>query len=85
MNKFFRVLCEQTVMKRSLRWDVDGDGIIDNSGFPDQTFDAWTVTGARWVNSESSHAIVLICYKYSVIQIMICKNCKLLCDTALQT
>jgi non-lysosomal glucosylceramidase len=34
-------------MKKSLRWDVDGDGIIDNGGFADQTFDAWTVTGAR--------------------------------------
>jgi non-lysosomal glucosylceramidase len=36
-------------MKKCLRWDVDGDGIIDNSGFADQTFDAWTATGARCV------------------------------------
>jgi len=29
--------------------DVDGDGIIDNSGFADQTYDAWTVLGARLI------------------------------------
>jgi uncharacterized protein (DUF608 family) len=32
-----------------MRWDTDGDGIIDNGGFADQTYDAWTVTGARYV------------------------------------
>ena len=34
-------------MRHSLRWDVDNDGIIDNSGFADQTYDAWTMLGAR--------------------------------------
>ena len=36
-------------MEASLRWDTDNDGIIDNAGFADQTYDAWTVTGARCV------------------------------------
>ena len=36
-------------MESSLRWDVDDDGLIDNAGFPDQTYDAWTMQGARWV------------------------------------
>lgn len=27
--------------------DSDCDGLIDNSGFADQTFDCWVVTGAR--------------------------------------
>ena len=36
-------------MEKSLRWDTDNDGVIDNSGFADQTYDAWTVTGARYV------------------------------------
>ncbi|XP_070541626.1 non-lysosomal glucosylceramidase-like, partial [Ptychodera flava] len=36
----------QTVMRVSLSWDTDGDGIIDNSGYADQTYDIWTVTGA---------------------------------------
>ncbi|CAH1796951.1 unnamed protein product [Owenia fusiformis] len=34
------------VMNNSLRWDTDDDGIIDNGGFADQTYDAWIVTGA---------------------------------------
>ena len=36
-------------MEHSLRWDTDDDGIIDNAGFADQTYDAWAVTGARCV------------------------------------
>jgi hypothetical protein len=27
--------------------DTDGDGLVDNGGFADQTYDAWTVLGAR--------------------------------------
>ncbi|XP_050400246.1 non-lysosomal glucosylceramidase isoform X1 [Patella vulgata] len=34
------------VMEHSLDWDTDGDGIIDNSGYADQTYDAWTMQGA---------------------------------------
>ncbi|XP_041367827.1 non-lysosomal glucosylceramidase-like [Gigantopelta aegis] len=34
------------VMETALTWDTDGDGIIDNSGFADQTYDAWTMQGA---------------------------------------
>lgn len=37
----------QYVMETAKKWDVDDDGIIDNGGFADQTFDAWTMTGAR--------------------------------------
>lgn len=29
--------------------DTDCDGLIDNSGFADQTFDCWVVTGARYL------------------------------------
>lgn len=36
----------QTVMEIAQTWDKDGDGIIDNGGFADQTFDAWSMTGA---------------------------------------
>ncbi|CDS40631.1 bile acid beta glucosidase [Echinococcus multilocularis] len=27
------------------KWDADGDGIIENSGFPDQTYDTWKSRG----------------------------------------
>ncbi|KAH3838447.1 non-lysosomal glucosylceramidase-like [Dreissena polymorpha] len=41
MYPIMRVLVE-----RSLAWDKDNDGLIENGGFADQTFDAWIVYGA---------------------------------------
>ncbi|XP_030193693.1 non-lysosomal glucosylceramidase isoform X1 [Gadus morhua] len=35
----------KAVMESELRFDLDGDGLIENSGYADQTYDAWTVTG----------------------------------------
>lgn len=34
------------VMERTEHFDIDGDGLIENGGFPDQTFDAWVMTGS---------------------------------------
>lgn len=39
-------ICEK-VMKKSLEWDRDGDGLIENAGTADQTYDAWVMKGAR--------------------------------------
>lgn len=36
-----------TVMDKALTWDKDGDGMIENDGSPDQTYDCWTMTGCR--------------------------------------
>uniref|UniRef100_A0A1B6DSU6 Non-lysosomal glucosylceramidase n=1 Tax=Clastoptera arizonana TaxID=38151 RepID=A0A1B6DSU6_9HEMI len=33
------------VMDKALTWDKDGDGMIENDGSPDQTYDCWTMTG----------------------------------------
>nr|CAH8854016.1 unnamed protein product [Trichobilharzia regenti] len=34
------------ILRKSLgAWDTDNDGIIENSGFPDQTYDTWTAKG----------------------------------------
>nr|XP_014270421.1 non-lysosomal glucosylceramidase isoform X1 [Halyomorpha halys] len=33
------------VMKHSMTWDSDNDGMIENSGYPDQTYDAWVMSG----------------------------------------
>ncbi|OCT56918.1 non-lysosomal glucosylceramidase [Xenopus laevis] len=35
----------QTAMEASLKFDEDDDGLIENSGFADQTYDAWVMTG----------------------------------------
>ena len=32
-------------MEYMLQFDRDGDGLIENDGFPDQTYDAWSVKG----------------------------------------
>ncbi|XP_015695224.1 non-lysosomal glucosylceramidase-like isoform X2 [Oryza brachyantha] len=34
-----------TAMEYMEQFDHDGDGMIENDGFPDQTYDAWTVRG----------------------------------------
>lgn len=36
-----------SVMALTATWDKDGDGLIENGGFPDQTYDSWIMTGAR--------------------------------------
>uniref|UniRef100_H3AXX8 Non-lysosomal glucosylceramidase n=1 Tax=Latimeria chalumnae TaxID=7897 RepID=H3AXX8_LATCH len=37
----------QAVMESELKFDTDGDGLIENSGYADQTYDGWAVTGPR--------------------------------------
>ncbi|KAE8279198.1 Non-lysosomal glucosylceramidase [Larimichthys crocea] len=35
----------QAVIASELKFDLDGDGLIENSGYADQTYDGWAVTG----------------------------------------
>lgn len=35
------------VIKHAMTWDSDNDGMIENSGYPDQTYDAWVMSGTR--------------------------------------
>ena len=49
-------------METAKKWDVDDDGIIDNGGFADQTFDAWTMTGARYGKISALNSLMLLCY-----------------------
>ena len=37
------------VMHKSEEFDIDGDGLIENTGSPDQTFDTWVMTGSRYI------------------------------------
>ncbi|CAF4952834.1 unnamed protein product [Pieris macdunnoughi] len=47
------------LLRKGLLWDKDGDGLIENGGFPDQTYDAWVMSGpsaycgSLWVASIS--------------------------------
>lgn len=38
--------CCKAVVEHAITWDTNGDGLIENSGFADQTFDAWVMTGS---------------------------------------
>lgn len=35
----------KTLIEKTLEWDEDGDGLIENSRSPDQTFDTWVMDG----------------------------------------
>lgn len=35
----------KSAVEYSLQFDTDSDGLIENAGFPDQTYDLWAVTG----------------------------------------
>ncbi|XP_045495199.1 non-lysosomal glucosylceramidase [Colias croceus] len=47
------------LLRKAHLWDKDGDGLIENGGFPDQTYDAWVMSGPSaycgglWVASVS--------------------------------
>ena len=32
-------------MSTAEKWDTDGDGLIENGGKPDQTYDSWVMLG----------------------------------------
>jgi uncharacterized protein (DUF608 family) len=49
MMVFVYVCQVQAVMTKALKWDEDQDGVIENSGSADQTYDAWIMTGTRQV------------------------------------
>ncbi len=45
--KFLRELWPvvKETMEYALQFDVDGDGVLDNENFPDQTYDTWAAEG----------------------------------------
>lgn len=40
------------VVEKSLQWDKDNDGLIENGRSPDQTFDTWLMDGPRYANES---------------------------------
>ncbi|CAB4068086.1 GBA2 [Lepeophtheirus salmonis] len=38
-------LAKNVMNVASIKFDIDGDSLIENSGKPDQTYDSWTMTG----------------------------------------
>ncbi|XP_075429476.1 non-lysosomal glucosylceramidase isoform X2 [Ascaphus truei] len=62
----------QAVMELELRFDYDGDGLIENSGFADQTYDGWVMTGPS--SYCGSLWLAAVC--------MVCRMAQILGDTA---
>lgn len=56
------------VMSNCLAWDRDGDGLIENGGTADQTYDVWVMSGARYRN-----LLPIICCTYIHV-LMSCEN-----------
>ncbi|QQP35851.1 Uncharacterized protein FKW44_020776 [Caligus rogercresseyi] len=38
-------VCQHAMNASLIKFDADGDGLIENSGQPDQTYDSWVMTG----------------------------------------
>lgn len=36
------------IMERSMQYDQDNDGLIENTKMPDQTYDSWVMEGVRY-------------------------------------
>ncbi|NXF27060.1 GBA2 glucosylceramidase, partial [Rhodinocichla rosea] len=64
----------QAVMESELKFDTDNDGLIENGGFADQTYDAWVVHGASAYCGGLWLAAVC----------MMCKMAEVLGDTEIQ-
>ena len=45
-------------MATALKWDDDGDGLIENSGKPDQTFDSWVREKEQKIVAKTVQKIV---------------------------
>lgn len=54
----------EQAMEYMIRYDRDGDGLIENDGIPDQTYDAWSVsgpsayTGCLWLASLLASSVM---------------------------
>lgn len=35
-------------LEHCMAFDEDNDGLIENGGFPDQTYDCWVMSGSRY-------------------------------------
>lgn len=55
-------------MHRVSAYDRDSDGLIENDGFPDQTYDIWTVTGPSAYTAGLWVAALAACVQLGEVQ-----------------
>uniref|UniRef100_A0A8R1IB46 DUF608 domain-containing protein n=1 Tax=Caenorhabditis japonica TaxID=281687 RepID=A0A8R1IB46_CAEJA len=59
--EFFLAKCSKIVQDALNTWDKDKDGMIENDGFADQTYDVWKMTGTSaycgslWIGALTSY------------------------------
>jgi non-lysosomal glucosylceramidase len=63
----------RSAMEYSMQFDTDGDGLIENGGFPDQTYDTWWVFRSHEICDGHCAAIVLIS-GYLAAPLYFCKD-----------
>jgi non-lysosomal glucosylceramidase len=68
----------KVVMQSTEAFDADGDGMIENGGFPDQTYDIWTATGVHaycgGVSANLRAAVLTIMTRHAVLRTF-CSPC----------
>uniref|UniRef100_A0A8C5R347 Glucosylceramidase beta 2 n=1 Tax=Leptobrachium leishanense TaxID=445787 RepID=A0A8C5R347_9ANUR len=58
----------KTLMDFTLQFDVDGDGLIENSGFADQTYDGWVMTGpSSYCGGLWLAAVCVMCHMAEIL------------------
>ena len=57
-------------MKRSMKFDTDNDGMIENGGYADQTYDTWTATGTSAYCGGLWLAAIRVCL--SLVCVCVC-------------
>lgn len=66
----------RALLRAARRWDLDDDGLIENGGFPDQTYDAWVMSGPRSLFAYLFLTIILIFFSLSLLFSLILFLCK---------
>ncbi|VDK51164.1 unnamed protein product [Cylicostephanus goldi] len=64
---YFYKLSEVVIRNALKEWDPNHDGMIENSGTPDQTYDAWTMTGASRLSCSAYCGSLWLAAVYSTI------------------
>lgn len=60
------------VVEKSLQWDKDNDGLIENGRSPDQTFDTWLMDGPRFEHKFNTLILYLIQFNIIVHIVVVC-------------
>lgn len=58
------------VIEKSLQWDRDNDGLIENGRSPDQTFDTWLMDGPR-LDQNLIYFLIISLRHFNIVHIVV--------------